>query len=379
MYETLQRVPGVRITCMVHRLLAARLVETVGTLASAGGWIETARVVRQRIGVRRPLVPTRTVRLDNAPMDLLRLTVPPAAAAEAAATLIEAGQLRTPGRGQLMLQDVELHADAGEIPAHFEPDAAAMASAGLMPGMVLLTCIASQTGSGEHLARIALKLGAGLPVVGRGIGTGMRDRLGLLRITIPPEKEIVRLILPAHDADGIQRLLVEDARLDRPGGGFLFQTGVRECLLDPLLRIGRHGHAASMEQIIAALDDLKGGTAWRKHVAGLGESRAAWSERIRHDFRELTFCCGEGRSEALVREALAAGAGGATIATGRALGADERGDQALESVMLCVPGGRVDAVLNAIHAAASRQHESGFRSETLAAHSVFSYQQRGSG
>jgi len=376
MPDAFQTVPGIRITCMAHHALAARLTDVAGELNLAGGWIETARVVRQRIGLRHPRLPVRDIQIDDAPMDTIHVTVPPSVADRVASALIEAGDLQTPGRGQILLQDVKVCVRTDEIP---EPEAMAAertATAGLMRGMVLLTCIASQAGSGELLARIALKLGAGLPVVSRGIGTGIRDRLGLLRITIPPEKEIVRLVLPAHDADGIERLLVEEARLDRPGGGFLYQTGVRACRLDPLLRIGRQGHAASMEQIIAALDDLKGGTAWRKHVAGFGESPTAWSKRVLNHFHELVFCCADGHSEGLVADALAVGAGGATIAPGRTLRPGEREGQAVETVMLCVPDALLDAVLNAIHAAAASRDERALRCEIMPACGVFSYQSR---
>jgi hypothetical protein len=43
-------------------------------------------------------------------------------------------------------------------------------------------------GLGDPIARIALELGTCVPAITFGIGTGLRDRLGLLRIAIPAER-----------------------------------------------------------------------------------------------------------------------------------------------------------------------------------------------
>ncbi len=55
-----------------------------------------------------------------------------------------------------------------------------------------ITCIV-QRGEGDRIAKISLNTGASVPITTHGTGSGVRDKLGLLRITIPPEKELINL------------------------------------------------------------------------------------------------------------------------------------------------------------------------------------------
>lgn len=367
--------PATRITCMAHRLLASPVMERLARLGAEAALVENARCVRQRVRSRGWGLPGHVTDIDDAPMDVFRTTVPREAADRVARELIEAGELRTPGHGMLYAQDLTEYSRA-ELPA-IEPDPDTR-SAGMLQDMVLLTCILSMAGSGEQLARIALTLGAGVPVISRGTGTGIRDRLGLLRIAIPPEKDVVRLMIPAHDADGIRRLLIEEGRLDRPGGGFLYQTPIRAGLADPLLRIGRQRHAASMEQIIAALDDIKEGTAWRKRFVAIEDRPEQVARRTRRNYREITFACSEGRADDWVRVAMAAGAEGATTSHARCLGMGpgEATSVARETGVLCVPAAMADSVLDALRKFAAQSDDSASRIQALDAPAVFAHQRK---
>ncbi len=367
--------PATRITCMAHRLLARPIMERLTSLGAGAALVENARCVRQRVRARGWGLPGQATDLDDSPMDVFRVAVAREAADRVARELIEAGELRTPGHGMLYAQDLVEYSRA-EPPA-IDPDPDTR-SDGMLRDMALLTCILSMAGSGEQLARIALTLGAGVPVVSRGIGTGIRDRLGLLRIAITPEKEIVRLMIPAHDADGIRRLLIEEGRLDRPGGGFLYQTPIRAGLADPLLRIGRQRHAASMEQIIAALDDIKAGTAWRKRFVAIEDRPEHVARLTRRHYREIVFTCSEGRADDWVRVAMTAGADGATTSRARRLGADsaEGAGVARETGVLCVPSAMADAVLEALRDFAARSDDSASRIQALDAPAVFTHQRK---
>jgi hypothetical protein len=238
-----------------------------------------------------------------------------------------------------------------------------------------MTGIVSLAGGAEVLARIALRLGAGVPVLTLGEGTGIRDRLGLLRIAIPPEKELMHLIVPTQDAPGLTRLLIDEGRLDRPGGGFLYQTRVRAAVVDSLVRIGHQEHAASMEQIIAAVDDLKRGTGWRRRFAGMDSVQEGGS-KTRRNHREITFICPEGRSDAFVHAALNTGAAGATVTKVRCLSFSdvEGGIAARERGVLCIPSAMEDRVMAALIAEAGGDGECASRLQVLDAPSVFSHQ-----
>lgn len=357
-----------RVVCLVHERFGDAIVARLRALGVETILMENARCVRQRMRARRWNLPGYVTEWDEAPFEMYRTTVESPAAGRVLRELWAAAELELPGRGSLYAQEVIEHGPFRPPP--IPPDAEPLP----MPELALITVFASLPAGGELAARSLLKLGAGVPVIRRGEGTGLRERLGLLRITIPPEKEIVQALVPRHDAAGLQRLLIEEARMDRPGGGFLFITPVRAGRADPLLRVGRQTHAASMEQIIAALDDLKGGTVWRKRYEDPREGRAGPSSP-RGGFREISFVCAEGGARDLVRAALAAGAGGATVSRARSHG-DAEGEGRLaarECGSLCVADDKAARVVAAIAAAAQRAGDTVCRIQTQEILSVFSH------
>lgn len=365
-----------RITCVAHQVLERAVMDRLEAMGVHDVMAENARCVRERVRARALGLSGRRTDLHDSPVDIYQTTVPREAAPRVAEALIDAAELRTPGRGMLYSQDVKAYGfDEG-----VDKKVCCDAPSGMVQDMTLFTCILSMAGSGESLARIVLTFGVGVPVVSRGVGTGLRDRLGLLRITIPPEKEIVRFMTAAHDADGIRRLLVEEGRLDRPGGGFLYQTPIREGISDALMRIGAQRHAASMAQMIAALDELKGGTRWRTRYAGLKDQHEEVDQKTQRNYREIAFACSEGNAEVLVREAMEAGAGSATTSTADCLRAasSETGSALRETGILCVPEQASDAVVEALTGAATRANDEACRIQVLEAPAVFTYQRSSS-
>ena len=339
--------PVSRITCAVHRAMGDAITETLLAAGADSMMVESARGVRQRVRARRGLLPGAKTDFDDAPMLQFRVSVPRAESAGVVASLVEVAQLRIPGHGLLYVQDVD----------HYSAEGPAIASPGIREGeagtlrdMALLTCILSSAGAGDAFARVALSLGAGFPVISNGMGTGIRDQLGLLRIAIAPEKEIVRLMVPAQDAASIRLLLIEEGRLNRSGAGFLYQTPIREGLFDPLLRIGRQQHAASIEQVIAAIDDLKGSTSWRKRFVSFEERTENLVQLTNGRYHEMHFSCRDGAAGDWIRAAMAAGAVGATTAQARRIlaGGADSGGAAREIGVLCVPGVVVGPVLDAL-------------------------------
>ncbi len=374
-YESAQN--AARITCMTHQLLGGRIAACFAELGASTVLSENARCMRQRVRKRALGLPGSVVEYDDAPMEIFRTTVRREAVPAVMQALTAAGDLSTPGRGTLFAQDVIEYRDT-ELP-QMEVTAPA-ATPGLLRDLRLLTCILSTASGGDLLGRVALQLGACVPVISLGTGTGIRDRLGLLRVTIPPEKQIVSLMVPAHDASGIQRLLIEEGRLNRPGGGFLYQTPVRQGVADALLRIGRQTHAASIEQIIAAVDELKDGTSWRKRFAGIDEQRTRAGHGRSVSFTEISFVCAEGRADGLIRAAMGAGAGGVTTSRLRCLGGTAGDDAAAGAAarlrgVLCVPSALRERVLKALCEAIEQEDATATcRLQALEAPSVFAYQ-----
>ena len=374
MAETPQREFEVsRITCVVHPRLGAQVVECLGALGAHTLLVENARSVRLRIRGGIGPLPARRTLVENAPMELFRTTVPRSAAAHVMRALTDALELSSPGRGTLFSQNLREFSRLvpPEIQTVEEPKPPGVRD------LCLMTGILSRVNGGERLAAAALRLGACVPIVTLGTGTGIRDQLGLLRVTIPPEKELVHLMVPAADAAGIRRLLIDEARLNRPGGGFLYQTPVHTGMADPLMRIGRQEHAASIEQLIAAMDEMKRGTTWRKRFSELEEdAQGGVRLQVGRDHREISLICSEGNADDFVRAAMQAGAGGATTSRQRCLrgGEVDAGAGARERVLLCVPASASEPLVQCLLETAQKLDDPLCRLQILEAPAVFYHQ-----
>ncbi|MBM3269137.1 MAG: hypothetical protein FJZ01_15970 [Candidatus Sericytochromatia bacterium] len=244
--------------------------------------------------------------LAEEPADVLFFFVDPEYEDQALSVVARAAQLQVPGHGSVFSEQCEI----GKAHGLYAEKRALIYSGDLVPmfrDMVRLTCIV-QRGQGDHLARVALKAGA-VPVTTYGTGTGLRDKLGLLRITIPAEKEVLTLCVAGYDADTVIELLVEAGKLDQPGRGFVYQTAVHKGLLDTRISRGTSAQAASVEQIITALDNLQGGMEWRRS----GQAARTGKRRSFFGGTDLSLVCDEGHGLDLVDAAMRAGAAGATI------------------------------------------------------------------
>ncbi|MDD3377700.1 MAG: hypothetical protein PHF08_09660 [Candidatus Riflebacteria bacterium] len=360
-----------RVTLMIHHGLTEKAMDLLTKLGLNSVIVENARCVRQNVYARRWGFSRLQVELIDTPTDILRFVVSKECSDCVLCKLIKELELKTPGHGAVYSQDI-VQGSVQEI-QKLEIDQGKPEQ--LLNDLTLITGIQSKSGSSENLSRTALKLGAGVPVVGLGLGAGFRDQLGLLRITISPEKELVYLMVPSHDAKGLQNLLIDEGHLDRPDGGFLYQTPIRAGMVDPLLRIGHQEHAASIEQIIAAIDDLKKNTAWRKRIFGVEDSsKNTFKKGITHN--ELSFICHSDYGDELMQAAIEAGAQGATIKKVRML--NLQGDEAGHSIpceqgIICLEASKSEAVMNAILAKAKEIDDKNTVIQSIEAGSIFTH------
>jgi hypothetical protein len=174
----------------------------------------------------------------------------------------------------------------------------------------LLCCTVSR-GLGESLSAAVLELGVCVPVVFFGEGMGLRDKLGLLRITIPVEKEILWFLVPRSDAELVEKTLIPRARLDVPGHGFLYKIFVHAPVVNLRVRQGNRVHAATMEQVIAVLDEVRGSSDWRR----LGtRSGASPEDKTKGEGNRGLFFIGQEEEADIFRKtAMENGARGATL------------------------------------------------------------------
>jgi nitrogen regulatory protein PII len=301
-----------RITCIVNQLLSERISGFLNQLGVIV-YIENGRVVRQHIKPRPFNLPGEIIKLNDSPVEVFRFTVPRENSRNVMNSLIDLGDLDIPGRGTVFSQDLmEFCKEAPHIRLDFLNSSVKRDHSDiLLHKLSYVVCVLSEPGSSEQMSKAALDLGICVPLVTFGTGNDIRDQLGLIRITIPAEKEIVHLVMPEQDSQSIIRILIEQGHLDRPGRGFIYQTPVSAGLLDTYLKTGHQKYAASIEQIIAAIDQLKSGTGWRKRLdAEHGEMKTAHS-LLPHDNCEISIISDEDRIDRLREACLRVGATGA--------------------------------------------------------------------
>ncbi|HOG08145.1 MAG: hypothetical protein M0P04_10000 [Syntrophales bacterium] len=251
----------------------------------------------------------RTV-IDEDPIEILTFLVDPALEDAALKLVLHAGRLGIAGRGMAFSETVELLWAHELCAENRTADFTVASDIPLLSDLALVCCIA-QRGEGDRMAMISLDTGTCVPAITFGQGTGVRDKMGLLRITIPAEKEVVHIVTDRHDAEGLMNLMIDVGDLDQPGKGFLYCAPLNRGIVNTKIKRGVTRHAASIEQIVSVIDELKGGTKWRRR-SGTAESEDAGKAYLR-DLTDLTMLCNEGRGPELVKAAMAAGAAGATI------------------------------------------------------------------
>lgn len=244
--------------------------------------------------------------LADDPMSVLQILVTPALERKVLDIVIKSAELSVPGRGMAWSETmdwIEGHSDCAENSAGEQGKPSGEDS-------LMGICCIVQRGQGPKIAKAALELGHCAPGVTYGNGTGVRDKVGLLRITIPAEKEVITLACSKGDASDVMDKLIDAGNLDQPGKGFIYMFPVHNGVLNTGISRGLAASGASMDQVVAVLDELKGGTEWRRHSYSndQGPQRAYLT-----DLKELLLICDEGKGQDLVKAAMAVGAAGATI------------------------------------------------------------------
>lgn len=302
-----------RITCFVNQLISQPISDFLFKLGVIS-YIENGRSLRNLIQPRKWGLSGEIISLQSTLVNIFRFTVPRENALDIIKALINLGQLHLPGRGTIFSQDLmEFCHEPPAIDTNFLSKANTdIGEAILLDKLDYVTGVLSMPGSGEYIAKEALELGICVPFITLGTGNDMRDQLGLIRITISPQKELVHMIIPEHDSQSTIKLLVEHGKLDKPGRGYIYQTPVSIGMLDTRIRIGSRDTAASLEQIIAAIDQLKGSATWRKRLNTEEETRKINSSMMPQDNCEVSIISEEDRIDILREVCMEVGALGAT-------------------------------------------------------------------
>jgi hypothetical protein len=346
-----------RITCIVHRaavpaaLAAAKDARVEFAYSMAG---KEVSILERRgpfgLGYRASPV--------EEPIEQLRFYVDPSSEADVAARLYAACAFDQPGRGAIFASRQKAR---GSLPVAALHEHGAARPSREARAHSLACCILPRGEAGRTCLSI-LEAGLAVPTLHYGEGVGLRSRLGLLRVVVPAEKELAYFLVPDANRDALAQVVSRVAGLDEPGRGIAYSSEVRCWAANSRVRHGIGGHAASIEQIVQALDDIRGGAEWRRKSAA-DAVRAEGRRPVRASLACLTITCEEGRAKALAGAAMEAGAGGATLSRislrETTAAARANASHALETCDLILARDAVPGALDALEAAGLYGGDSG--------------------
>lgn len=332
--------PAIKVICVVPHEGGRRLRGLIRELGIDEMTIQHAR---------RTLLRERKIRLGDATslseelVEVVRFRVPVVCEEEVLGSLVDGHGFGEPGRGNIVSQPV--HLLGLDLPSCHEPSP--LQRPALQRRQLAGLCCIVPRGEGTTIARLVLNAGLGAPFVTYAQGVASRAKLGLIRVTIPADKEVVTTFIDRHDVDEAFQMVNEVLGINRPGAGFCYWYPLTAGVLDTRIWIGRQPHVASMEQVITALDMVTGDTTWRRKMEGVASPVAAAPVRL----SSYTLHGAEVETEPVVNAAVAAGAGGATLSRvhRELLKGDDDVPAALESSELIIP----EPILPRIHEAVS--------------------------
>ena len=230
--------------------------------------------------------------------------------------------------------------------------------------LVHIICIV-QIEKASSIAKEVMLAGAAGPTISYGFGRGLRDRLGIVRVCISPEKELMSVVVSRFEAERIFEVMVQVGRLDIPGEGFIYTIPISKGLNNLTSFTSDSLYGVSIPQIIKAIDEIKGNTDWRSQ-ADLGEGGAKFSSGADRTYLEnlirLTCVSNRGEGDTLIRAALDAGAPGASVAYGHQMGEEKMmGNTSIklsnerEIIQLTLATEKVEGILGAILKKASEE------------------------
>ncbi len=87
----------------------------------------------------------------------------------------------------------------------------------------LITCVV-QRGAADVIVKAAQEAGAQGATIYYGKGSGVRERLGLLGLTVEVDKEIITILVANDQLDHIFEEIVLAGNLETPGMGIVYAT-----------------------------------------------------------------------------------------------------------------------------------------------------------
>ncbi len=305
----------IKITCDLYKVVSSKvtlLLEKIGILVFN---IQAAKSVVLREKKRLFNISEDTV-LEEDLTDIIFFYIPMEFEEVVLSLIAKEAELNHPGRGTIYSETKGIYSEDikfFDIEKLKEIKIDEKEQIRFQDDFVEITAIL-QRGDSTDIVRNILDMGICVPRVTFGIGGGIRTRLGLLRIAVPSEKEIVTVLVNRDDSIEIMDNLVEAAKLDQPGKGFMYMAPVRKILINTKFFRGKSKHIASVEQIISAIDDIKGNNNWRRKFSNI-ESNFRKKIKYQKDMINFMIISNDGTLSEIVNKTMKVGASGATIYT----------------------------------------------------------------
>ncbi len=368
---------AVRISCMLDRYALPQAHAVFRERKASILSVQNSRMVSMRSQRGLFGLPTRSG-LEERGCEILRAIVQPSDEKGLMEEIALRSKLSASGRGSLFSENIQLYAE-NPLDLALNPlplkqndptkDIGQNPNEGglrLSPSLCGVLSVV-QRGQGNLLSRSILEMGFSVPTLSYGEGMGLRSKLGLLRVTIPAGKEIILFLVDKEDAQEALVLASETIGLELPGRGFIYLFPVRRGFADTRIHQGDDRyHVASMEQVIAAIDQLSGGSLWRKRSAqdrppsrGRGQnSKPQNNSNLPSDVKDkglvcLSLSCADGLANDYLEMAMILGARGATLSQIQGLSYRDSSlgqRQARESSDLVLPEAKALDIIEAIGA-----------------------------
>jgi nitrogen regulatory protein PII len=195
---------------------------------------------------------------------LLQTLVPNSKVDAVTEAAVDAGNLHQGGSGAVFEINCGEYSESDGFPGAEKVDGAngRDASGAYAADLVAICCIC-EIGGAEDIAKAALQSGAPGPTITFGEGGGLRDKIPVLRMTKGPEKEFVWCVVEKAEADSVFAEMARAGRITEPGRGFMYTIPVNAGIVHVSSVVSTASQLASMDQVIAAMDEIKGGKEWR--------------------------------------------------------------------------------------------------------------------
>ena len=89
----------------------------------------------------------------------------------------------------------------------------------------LITCVV-QKDLAEPILEAAKNAGAQGATISYAQGTGVRERMGLLGVTIDEQKEVIRILVSEEQSELIFETMYLAGQMDKPGKGIMFMSSL---------------------------------------------------------------------------------------------------------------------------------------------------------